>query len=104
MSIVCVATSLHAWNYAATIVIPALFYVMRTVAEPLRTWIVGLSYAIVFASLFLLPGFRTWDVQVVVVLGLTALLIFYPEVDLKVRTIDAARADATHGLPPLTSI
>jgi hypothetical protein len=75
VSIVGVAISLHAWNYTVTVGLPAVFYVMRAVKEPMRTWIVAASYALSILSIILIPGFTAWNLEAVVVLGLTAILI-----------------------------
>jgi Glycosyltransferase family 87 len=75
MSVLCVAISPHAWHYAPAIALPAVFLVMRNVAEPARTWIVAAAYVIGCLSLIPLPGLTSWNLEVVVVLGLTAVVL-----------------------------
>ncbi len=73
-SLLAVATSAHAWEYEPAIALPALFYLMRAVEEPARTWLVVGAYVVALASMFSIPGV-TWNLQAIVVLGLTAVLL-----------------------------
>jgi hypothetical protein len=75
VSVLCVAISPHAWHYAPAISLPAIFYIMRSVNEPARTWIVAVAYVIGCISLIHLPGYTTWNPEAIVVLGLTAVVL-----------------------------
>ncbi|HXM07567.1 MAG TPA: glycosyltransferase 87 family protein, partial [Candidatus Acidoferrum sp.] len=75
VSVLCVAISPHAWHYAPAISLSVIFYIMRNVAEPARTWIVAGAYVIGCISLIHLPGYTTWNPEAIVVLGLTAVVL-----------------------------
>jgi hypothetical protein len=75
VSVLCVAISPHAWHYAPAISLPVIFYVMRNVAEPARTWIISVGYVIGCISLIHLPGYTTWNPEAIVVLSLTAVVL-----------------------------
>jgi hypothetical protein len=72
-----VALSPHAWQYEPVVMLPAIFYAMRTLADPLKTWIVILAYVIAVASIFAIPGL-TWNLLVIVVLPIAALVAAVP--------------------------
>jgi hypothetical protein len=69
------AVSPHAWPYDAAIALPALFYAMRFLAEPLRTPLVIGCY-IVAASWIFVTSLGGWDPLAVVTLGGTACWLF----------------------------
>jgi hypothetical protein len=73
-SALAVALSPHAWQYEPVILLPPLFYAMRTLTDPLKTWLVIASYVIAAVSIFEIPGL-SWDVLVIVVLAWSALLL-----------------------------
>jgi hypothetical protein len=72
-----VALSPHAWQYEPVVMLPAIFYAMRTLADPLKTWIVIAGYVIAVASIFAIPGL-TWNLLVIVVLPIAALVAAVP--------------------------
>jgi len=74
-SALAVGLSPHAWQYEPVILLPAVFYAMRALSDPLRTWLVVASYVIAVVSIFEIPGL-SWDVFVVVVLAWSALLLW----------------------------
>ena len=68
MAVVGVATSPHAWPYDAVLVLPAIFWMIAGVAEPVRTrWVVG-GYAV--APSWLLSHVIGVDLLAGVVLGM----------------------------------
>ncbi|HEY1429255.1 MAG TPA: glycosyltransferase family 87 protein [Candidatus Tumulicola sp.] len=76
VSLLCVAISPHAWHYAAAVALPAVFYVLRNVENPARTWIVGFAYVVGAVSLINLPGITNWNPEAIVVLGLTVVVLW----------------------------
>jgi hypothetical protein len=68
-----VALSPRAWQYEPVILLPAIFFAMRALSEPLKTWLVIASYVIAVVSIFEVPGL-SWDVLVVVVLAWSVLI------------------------------
>ncbi len=70
-SALAVALSPHAWQYEPVVMLPAIFYAMRAVAEPLRTWIVIFAYVFAVASIFAIPRL-TWNLLIIAVLLLAA--------------------------------
>ncbi len=73
-SLLAVAISVHALSYEAAIALPAIFYLMTLLREPARTWLVVAIYLVALASMFTIPGIA-WNLQAVVVLGLTAFFL-----------------------------
>jgi hypothetical protein len=61
------AASPHAWPYDATVALPAIFWVMRDVAEPWRTRIIVSAFAI--APLWLASNIIRVDVLAFVIIG-----------------------------------
>ncbi len=66
-SLLAVATSLHAWHYEPVIVLPAIFYAMRAVAQPASTVSVIAAYVLADVSIFSIP-WLPWNLLIVVVL------------------------------------
>jgi hypothetical protein len=77
-SLLAVACSAHAWDYEAAIALPAIFYLMTILKTQARPWIVVAAYAIALASMFAIPGI-VWNLQAIVVLGLTAVILVTPD-------------------------
>jgi hypothetical protein len=69
-----VALSPHAWQYEPVVMLPAIFYALRALPEPLTAWLTVTAYAIAVASIFVIPGL-TWNVLAVVVVGLAVLAV-----------------------------
>ena len=76
VSVLAVATSLHAWNYEPVIMLPAIFYGLRILAEPARTWLLIGTYALAVASIFSIPGLN-WNLLLVVVLVWAAMVVVF---------------------------
>lgn len=76
-SVLAVAISPHAWHYEPAVMLPAIFYAMRVVAQPAATWCVAGAYVIADASIFTIPGL-SWNLLVVVVLAWVALVVLSP--------------------------
>ena len=68
-SVLALAVSPHAWMYDAALVLPALFYAMRALAEPARTWIVAGAYAIAAFWMPIVWLTRFNPLAIIVVLG-----------------------------------
>ncbi|MGB6741605.1 MAG: hypothetical protein WBE59_14225, partial [Candidatus Cybelea sp.] len=47
------ATSIHAWPYEATLLLPAVFFIMIRLAEPARTPIIAATYVVAALALVL---------------------------------------------------
>lgn len=73
-SALAVALSPHAWQYEPVVILPAIFYAMRALAEPLRTRIVIAAYVTAVASVFAIPGL-SWNLLVIVILASSALVL-----------------------------
>jgi hypothetical protein len=73
-SALAVALSPHAWQYEPVVLLPAIFYAMRALSDPLTTWLVIASYAVAVVSIFEIPGL-SWNVLATVVLAWSALLL-----------------------------
>ncbi len=69
-----VAVSPHAWHYEPVILVPAIFYAMRGVREPMRTWSIVAAYVVADVSIFDIP-WLTWNVLAAVVLFWTVLVV-----------------------------
>jgi len=73
LAIVGVATSPHAWPYDAVLALPAIFWLIAKVAEPVRTrWVAGM-YAV--APTWLLAHLLGGDLLAVPVLGLAGFMV-----------------------------
>ena len=73
LAIVGVATSPHAWPYDAVLALPAIFWLIAEVAEPVRTrWVAGM-YAV--APTWLLAHLLGGDLLAVPVLGLAGVMV-----------------------------
>ena len=68
-----VATSPHAWAYDAAVGLPALFWVVKEMAEPRRTHVVIASCVI--APLWLASNILRVDLLAIVVIGLTIICL-----------------------------
>lgn len=73
-SLLAVATSLHAWHYEPVIVLPAIFYALRAVAQPAITVCVIAAYVIADVSIFSI-SWLPWNLLIVVVLVWVPLVI-----------------------------
>jgi hypothetical protein len=74
-SLLSVVTRPHAWHYAPAIVLPVIFYVMRSFQEPARTWIIAAAYVVSCISVISIPGMTSWNLEGLVVLALTAIVL-----------------------------
>ncbi|HVR46036.1 MAG TPA: glycosyltransferase family 87 protein [Candidatus Binatia bacterium] len=74
-SALAVALSPHAWQYEPVIMLPAIFYAMLVLSDPLKTWLVAVSYVVAVVSIFAIPGL-SWNLLVIVVIGLTVVLLW----------------------------
>jgi len=73
LAIVGLATSPHAWPYDAVLALPAIFWLIADVAEPVRTrWVAGM-YAV--APTWLLAHLLGGDLLAVAVLGLAGFMV-----------------------------
>ena len=67
-SLFALAISPHAWMYDAVLVVPALFWAMQRVREPLRTWIVVAAYLLA-AAWMPVVWFARFNPLAIIVLG-----------------------------------
>ena len=51
-SALAVAVSPHAWHYEPVILLPAIFYAMRSVRQPMLTWAIVAAYVVADVSIF----------------------------------------------------
>jgi hypothetical protein len=73
-SALAVAVSPHAWHYEPVILVPAIFYAMRSVREPMRTLSIVAAYVVADVSIFDIR-WLTWNVLAAVVLFWTVLVV-----------------------------
>jgi len=73
-SVLAVAVSPHAWHYEPVIILPAIFYGMKTMSASLATWLIIATYVLADASIFDIP-WLPWNVLILVVLFWTGLVL-----------------------------
>lgn len=73
-SALAVAVSPHAWHYEPVILLPAIFYAMRSVRQPMLTWAIVAAYVVADVSIFDIR-WLTWNVLAAVVLFWTVLVV-----------------------------
>ncbi len=69
--LVAAAASPHAWGYDAALVLPSLFFVMKSVSEPWRTRIVVFAYVAAAAQVFATIQWGVNPLAIVLICGMT---------------------------------